>query len=141
MNDFSHIVGWHDTAKGALKVAADLSPMHDPLSCGVDCYIQQQQSTRRRWCFCDVLASIQAYLDDSTGDEALVTFHPDPAVRLSFARRLSEGDLAPFLDDPDSEVRELAYDRLLAVSRQQVSLLMSACLDSSEITHAKDCIQ
>ncbi|MBD8893351.1 hypothetical protein [Roseibium litorale] len=126
MNDFSHVVGRRGTEHGALKVAADLSPMRDPQSCGVDCYIQQQQSTRRRWCFCDVLASIQAHLEDRADDEFRVVFHPDPAVRLSFAHRLSEGDLAPFLDDPDSEVRELAYGRLLAVSRQQVSRLMTA---------------
>ncbi|POF33861.1 hypothetical protein [Roseibium marinum] len=166
MNDLSHAAAWSEIEQNSLKFAADLSVLHDPSACGVDCYVQQQ-SSRRKWCFCDYLASVGAYLQEGqatgarkwqlTGDgegEMRVTaqagesgafsaaaIHPDPNIRLSYAKRLSESDLAPFLDDPDGEIRELAYDRLLAVSRKQVKRLMNKRQGKSDFSHAKDCNQ
>jgi|GEM_PF-2990386 len=164
MNDFSHVVGWRDTERNALDTALDLALVGDPSACGVDCYVQQQ-STQRKWCFCDFLASVDAFLQESNAGQEkwrlgrdvkggvhlgrqtpetslpASVFHPDPDVRLSLARRIAESELAPFLDDPDSEVSELAYDRLLAVSKQQIRRLLGECSDDGNEVHMKDCFQ
>lgn len=45
-------------------------------------------------------------------------------TRLHRVRRLPENDLSTFLDDPDEEIRELAFNRLLVLSRQHIDQLM-----------------
>lgn len=131
MNDFSHVAGWQHTERTATSVALEFLGGREASGCGVDCYLQQQTS-RRKWCFCDYLAMVDAYLDD---DAAPLGFRDDAPggassllaprhMRLTTVRSLPENDLASYLDDPDTEIRELAFDRLVAVSRQQVESLL-----------------
>lgn len=161
MSDFSFVVERPDIEQPLVNTAVALPSLQDVLFCAADCEVRLQPS-RRKPCFCDYLASVDASLDgcdravgevsldtvidqlrwqlerDATGElcitavvqettEALAPgmFHPDADVRLSFVRQLAESDLAPFLDDPNSEVRELAYDRLLTVSKRHVSQIMN----------------
>ncbi|WP_417711809.1 hypothetical protein [Roseibium aggregatum] len=144
MNDFSHVAGWQHTERTSTSVALEFLGDQEASGCGVDCYLQQQTS-RRKWCFCDYLAMVDAYLDD---DAALTAF-PDDArlapvgtrsgrvprhVRLTTVRSLPENDLASYLDDPDLEVRELAFERLVAISRQQVESLLGGAGQNSGYT-------
>ena len=60
----------------------------------------------------------------------------DTHVRLAAVERIEEPVHAPFLDDPESIICELAYSRLFASSKRQVSRLMN---DSSLVTSRAPC--
>jgi hypothetical protein len=52
----------------------------------------------------------------------------DPRVRFAVAERIAVSDLAPFLDDPEMVIRDVASDRLTAFSERHVTRLMRMAL-------------
>lgn len=50
---------------------------------------------------------------------------PELANRFDIVCHLPEGELAPYLDHPEDLIREVAYDRLVALSRRQVDRLLT----------------
>jgi hypothetical protein len=60
------------------------------------------------------------------GPMAADAFDPDPLMRLAAAQELPLALLAPFLDDPEALVREIAYERLVEMSLPQVALAIVA---------------